>query len=353
MARLPQPGGDNGNWGEILNSFLEVSFNADGTLRGSAVGATGPQGTSVIGATGAQGPTGPGGGATGATGPNSIDIYSTPINSGTSGRVLYDNSSTIGELATTGSGNVVLANSPLLTTPSLGVASATSINKVSLTTPVTGSVLTIADGKTFTANNSLTFTGSDGTTMNFPGANSTVVTLASISLITGPKTFNIAGNVGNLIIAGNTSGTIKLNAADVAGNNTLSLPATTDTLAVVGTAQTFTATQTSSLWTQTPSTIIVASNAGTADIAHGIQNFINSSAATMAITISTSGAADGQQLIIRVFDFSAVTETIGWVNTENSSLNVPTVSNGSITSPLTVGFMYNGTTSKWRCIAVA
>lgn len=69
MARLPQPGGDDGTWGEILNDFLSVSHNPDGTLIDSGFdGATGPQGPS--GATGATGPAGAtGAGATGATGP--------------------------------------------------------------------------------------------------------------------------------------------------------------------------------------------------------------------------------------------------------------------------------------------
>lgn len=31
MARLPTPGGDDGNWGTVLNGFLEVEHNADGT----------------------------------------------------------------------------------------------------------------------------------------------------------------------------------------------------------------------------------------------------------------------------------------------------------------------------------
>lgn len=37
MARLPQPGGDNGVWGEVLNDFLQVSHNADGTIKSGAV----------------------------------------------------------------------------------------------------------------------------------------------------------------------------------------------------------------------------------------------------------------------------------------------------------------------------
>jgi hypothetical protein len=31
MARLPTPGGDSGNWGTVLNEYLEVEHNADGT----------------------------------------------------------------------------------------------------------------------------------------------------------------------------------------------------------------------------------------------------------------------------------------------------------------------------------
>lgn len=33
MARLPEPGGDTNTWGEVLNEFLNVEHNSDGTLR--------------------------------------------------------------------------------------------------------------------------------------------------------------------------------------------------------------------------------------------------------------------------------------------------------------------------------
>lgn len=33
MARLPTPGGDDGNWGDVLNTFLRVEHNDDGTLK--------------------------------------------------------------------------------------------------------------------------------------------------------------------------------------------------------------------------------------------------------------------------------------------------------------------------------
>lgn len=37
MARLPTPGGDDGDWGDILNNFLGVSHAADGSLGGNTV----------------------------------------------------------------------------------------------------------------------------------------------------------------------------------------------------------------------------------------------------------------------------------------------------------------------------
>lgn len=57
-----------------------------------------------------------------------LTVGSTAVASGTSGRVLYDNAGTLGEMTNTGSGTVsVLQTSPTLITPTLGVASATSL----------------------------------------------------------------------------------------------------------------------------------------------------------------------------------------------------------------------------------
>lgn len=38
MARLPQPGGDNNTWGDILNNYLAQSHTADGSLKSGSVG---------------------------------------------------------------------------------------------------------------------------------------------------------------------------------------------------------------------------------------------------------------------------------------------------------------------------
>ena len=100
----------------------------------------------------------------------------------------------------------------------------------------------------------------------------------------------------------------------------------------------------------TPFTVSVAANAGTITRAYRENKFTNSSAAAMTITISTTGALDGDIVRVRIYDFSAAAQTITWVNTENSTITVPTTSNGSTTLPLTVGFQYNSATSKWRFI---
>jgi hypothetical protein len=91
-------------------------------------------------------------------------------------------------IGVTGSGTVVLATSPTLATPVLGVATATTINKVTLTTPATGSTLTIADGKTLRVNQSITLSGTDGTTMTFPTTSATLARTDAGNTFTGHQT---------------------------------------------------------------------------------------------------------------------------------------------------------------------
>jgi hypothetical protein len=160
---------------------------------------------------------------------------------GTSGRVLYDNAGTLGEVATTGSGNVVLAMSPSLTTPNIDSATATTINKVVITAPASSATLTIADGKTLTASNTLTFTGTDSTSFAFPSASDTVACLGTAQTFTKTQTITPGTNTNALAVSSysltgsnaqalldlsgtwNTTGTpsaIKLNITDTASNST-------------------------------------------------------------------------------------------------------------------------------------
>ena len=100
--------------------------------------------------------------------------------------VVYNNATDVGE-------QITYLASPTFATPTLGVASATSVNKVALTAPATGSTLTIADGKTLTASNTLTLVGTDSTTMTFPASSATVAGLSVAQTFTATQTLNGSG----------------------------------------------------------------------------------------------------------------------------------------------------------------
>jgi hypothetical protein len=100
----------------------------------------------------------------------------------------------------TGSGALVFGTSPTLVTPTLGVAVATSINKIAITSPATSATLTIADSKTLTANNSITLAGTDATTMTFPSTSATIARADAAQTFTGNQTFSnaIVGSIQSL-----------------------------------------------------------------------------------------------------------------------------------------------------------
>jgi hypothetical protein len=98
--------------------------------------------------------------------------------------------------------------SPTLTTPALGVATATTINKVTITAPATGSTLTIIDGKTLTVNKSITLDGTDSTTMTFPSTSATIArtdaaqTFTGVQTMTSPKIITqLSDTNGNIWLA--------------------------------------------------------------------------------------------------------------------------------------------------------
>ena len=101
-----------------------------------------------------------------AAGGGGLTVGTTTITGGTTGRILYDNSGVVGELATTGSGSVVLATSPTLVTPILGTPTSgtlTNATGLPLTTGVTGTLPTANGGTnltTFTAANNAVYSTS-------------------------------------------------------------------------------------------------------------------------------------------------------------------------------------------------
>lgn len=97
----------------------------------------------------------------------------------------------------TGTGGLVFATSPTLVTPTLGAATATTINKVTFTSPATGSTLTIADGKTLTASNTLTFTGTDASSVAFGAGGTVAYTANNLSVFAATTSAQLAGVISD------------------------------------------------------------------------------------------------------------------------------------------------------------
>lgn len=233
----------------------------------------------------------------------------------------------------------IVATDGSMNLQTLAVATYPSLTELSYVKGVTSAIQTQINAKgtgTVTAVGVATANGVSGSSSGGATPNLTI-TLGAIT----PSTVN-----GNTFSTGSSTYT-------GSAGQTYTFPTTSATIARTDAANTFTGVQTTTQVLSTNNAVTVTSNAGTVPVTSKINTFTNSSAATMAITMATASAIDGQLSIVRIYDFSGVTETIGWTNTENSTVSVPTTSNGSTTLPLTVGFMYNVQTSKWRCIASA
>lgn len=192
----------------------------------------------------------------------------------------------------TGTGVAVFATSPTLVTPTLGVATVTSVNKVAITAPATSATLTIANGKTLTVNNSLTLSGTDSTTLTFQGTDTYV---------------------------GRT---------------------TTDTLTNKRITRRLTTTNAPGA---SPST-----NTNNVDI----QSFTGIATAITSMTTNLSGTAnDGDLLEFRFLD-AGTAETIGW-GTSFVATTVALPTTTVISTTLRVLFEWRAASSKWECLAVA
>lgn len=223
------------------------------------------------------------------------------LNTAGAGNVLQINSNTVS--AITGTGNtVVLQTSPSLTTPTLGAATATTVNKVTITAPASAATLTIPDGVTLTG----------------PAASGTAMTLGNTETVTGVKTFGSAGAVGRLKVAGTTSGTTILDAT-AAASGTLTLPAATDTL--VGKATTDTLTNK----TLTSPIISSISNTGTLTLPTSTDTLIGKATADTLTNKTFNTAGTGNVFQINGTGITAITGTTSVVLSSSPTITTPTI----------------------------
>ena len=258
----------------------------------------------------------------------------------------------------TGAGLAVFNDTPTLITPVLGVATATSINKVAITAPATSATLTIANGKTLTASNSLTFTGTDGTFFGFPGTSDTVVTLAATQSPTN-KTITGSTNVlGNVTMTLGSDATGDLYYRNSGGQLTrLAIGSGSQVLTVSGGLPTWQAGSSAGSVTAGTTTIAgtcstqqqVYNNAGTLSCAN-LSSFLSagtgiSLSGTTTVTINNTGVTS----VSSGYGLTGTVTTTGSLavslSTATNSLSIDVaIANGSFTDGPSVA---QGTTGTW------
>lgn len=129
--------------------------------------------------------------------------------------VLSHDGTDVSWVTATGTGAPVRAAGAILTTPTLGVATATSLNGNTFTTGTY--TLTGAAGKTLTFNQSVTLIGTDAQTYTFPTTSATIARTDAANMFTGVQTMTSPAITGPVTLTG------------VAGSSALTLAGGTQT----------------------------------------------------------------------------------------------------------------------------
>lgn len=234
----------------------------------------------------------------------------------------YSSGSAWSSYGTSGSGTTVaLTTSPVFTTPSLGVATATSINNVSINSVGTAATLSIANNKVFTVNRTLTLTGTDSTTMTFPATNATIARTDDAQTFTNTQTFNSDLVVRSLTVGrGNGTGTncsafgINALAANTGQNNT-AIGSSTLTSNVSGTQNTAVGVLALNATTGDDN-VAVGVSAGLA-ITSGARNVIVGNSCDASAATGTDQVVIGYNLVGKGNDTAYIGGTNGAYNEKN------------------------------------
>ena len=230
----------------------------------------------------------------------------------------------------TGTGNNVFADSPTLTTPVLGAATATSVNKVAITAPATSATLTLADGSTLATS----------------GAFSTTLTATGATNVTLPTTGTLSTLAGSETLTNKTLTTPVI--SSISNTGTLTLPTSTDTLVGRATTDTLTNKRVTKRVTTIVSSATPTINTDNCDA-------VTITALATAITSMTTNLSgtptNFQPLIFRIKD-DGTARAITW-GASFTPMGVALPTTTVISKILTVGFIYDTVLSKWSCIASA
>ena len=230
----------------------------------------------------------------------------------------------------TGSGSIVFSNSPTLVTPTLGVASATSVNKLTITAPATSATLTLANGSTLATSGafSTTITATANTTVTLP-TTGTLATTANLSQFSSTTSAQLAGVIsdetgtGNLVFSNSPTLVTPILGTPQSVNltNGTSLPITTGVSGLGANVATFLATPSSANLINA-----VTDESGTGSLILNTSPNINTSITTSSASFNLINAT----ATTVNFAGAATTLTIGNAS-GNTSLNGNVTVGGNLT----------------------
>lgn len=290
--------------------------------------------------------------------------------------------------AVNGTGAVTLTTSPAFVTPSLGAATATTINGNTFTTGTY--TLTGTAGKTLTFTNSITLTGTDAQTYTFPTTSATIARTDAANTFTGNQTFSGTVILGTQSIT--MTGSIAATGArvtkgwftDIESTNmptvggvailtsltapqftTIELGAVSDTtlsrvsagvIAVEGVTVP-TISSTSTITNKRNQTRIVSAASYTTDTGTSLDVsttdvfVVTAQAGALKFNNPSGTPVQGEKLLVRIKDNgTARALTFDTQFRASSDLALPTTT--ILSKTLYMGFIYNSTDTKWDLIAL-
>ena len=231
----------------------------------------------------------------------------------------------------TGTGKFVFDGSPTLVTPTIGVATATSINGLTISSS-TGT-LTIANGKTLTANNTLTFTGTDTSNVEFGAGGTVTYTRNKLSVFSSTTSSELAGVIsdetGTGLLVFGTSPT--LSTSILTDSTTFGLINSTATTVNFAGAAT---------------TINIGASTGTITLGNQILTGTNLATFNMNGTSPLTIATSRTSSTANIFDSNVLTGNLFGAATTiaiGASSGTLTIGNATITGTNATAFNMNGT----------